>query len=433
MEKKMKICPTCNTEYDDDVNFCKKDGSGLVEKISEEKKCPKCGKTYPQDAVFCMICGVKLISATDKKICSNCGAELSDEALFCVKCGTKVEGEKSGEMPSIDSSALNEELVKAIVTNDENLVKELLSKGADANLNFDGFYSVTEKLKRNGFVIESKNYVERNTGHSVLELAMPHKNCNQNIVEALIDAGSECLPSTVRMAVLTGNVYVVSYLFYNCTDASAFDFADFRVEWLNRIKKHLRKDMFDTLVNFGLDEDLKYQIDDYYEIFGDDDSSGLDWNNSDDDDSDVYLAAGNSEDKIKDIVNKYIKQINKSSTAYITGACQNPEYASVMQNVLKNIAVGESLDDILGFIDTTVFGKGKSGLCFSKTSIYEKGPGYSFAMPYSAITSLSIPKKDLIIGNSENYGRGLFDSSLSATYYDTEILKTCLEEIKDAL
>lgn len=421
----MKTCPICNTEYEDDVNFCKKDGSELVEKVAEEKKCPKCGKTYSQEAAFCMICGVKLISADDKKTCSNCGAELSDGALFCMKCGTKVESEQSDEMASIESSVINEELVKAIINKDENLVKELISKGADANLNFDEFHSVTEKLKWSGFVIESKNYVDGNSGHSVLELAMPHKNCNMNIIEALIDAGAECLPSTVRMAVLTGNSDVVAYLFNYCTDASAFDFSDFRVDWLNRIKKHLRKDMFYTLVNFGLDEDLKYQIDDYYEIFEESDS--------DDDDPTDFFTVESSEDKIKDIVNKYIKQINKSNTAYTTGACQNPEYRSVMQNVLKNIAVGESLDDILGFIDVTLLGKGKSGLVFSKTSIYEKGPVSSFAMPYSAITSLTMEKKDLVIGNSENYGRGLWIGKIDSIYYDTEILKTCLEEIKAAL
>jgi TPR repeat protein len=92
----MKICPTCNKEFPDDVNFCKYDGTPLEEKkVEAGKKCPKCGMTNPASAGFCMACGTKLVAIDEKNVCASCGAELPEGAAFCMKCGAKA-GE-SGE------------------------------------------------------------------------------------------------------------------------------------------------------------------------------------------------------------------------------------------------------------------------------------------------------------------------------------------------
>jgi|GEM_PF-3841071 len=63
----MKTCPTCNKEFPDDVNFCKYDGTKLVEKNAKtesEKKCPKCGTPAVNGAKFCHMCGSPLTAET---------------------------------------------------------------------------------------------------------------------------------------------------------------------------------------------------------------------------------------------------------------------------------------------------------------------------------------------------------------------------------
>ena len=52
----MKTCPKCYEQYEDDVSFCKKCGTALVDSL----KCPNCGASIePQDS-FCGKCGQKL-------------------------------------------------------------------------------------------------------------------------------------------------------------------------------------------------------------------------------------------------------------------------------------------------------------------------------------------------------------------------------------
>nr|MBP3283329.1 SUMF1/EgtB/PvdO family nonheme iron enzyme [Treponema sp.] len=63
----MKICPKCNKEFPDDVNFCKYDGTKLAEKNAKtesEKKCPKCGAPAVNGAKFCNMCGSPLTAET---------------------------------------------------------------------------------------------------------------------------------------------------------------------------------------------------------------------------------------------------------------------------------------------------------------------------------------------------------------------------------
>ena len=66
----MKICPKCNKEFPDDVNFCKYDGTKLAEKNAKtesEKKCPKCGTPAVNGAKFCNMCGSPLTAETKKQ------------------------------------------------------------------------------------------------------------------------------------------------------------------------------------------------------------------------------------------------------------------------------------------------------------------------------------------------------------------------------
>jgi hypothetical protein len=67
----MKICPQCQTEYDDTKNFCRHDGTSLEtpqtsEKTSQtgESTCSQCGKPVQAGEQFCSYCGAKLEGAS---------------------------------------------------------------------------------------------------------------------------------------------------------------------------------------------------------------------------------------------------------------------------------------------------------------------------------------------------------------------------------
>ena len=97
----MKICPKCNCEYEDDVNFCKKDGSRLEVK-AEVIVCPHCGKALEAGSKFCNNCGKPVdgneeeTSVTPKvNKCPECGAENAVEAAFCGSCGCSLVKEKT--------------------------------------------------------------------------------------------------------------------------------------------------------------------------------------------------------------------------------------------------------------------------------------------------------------------------------------------------
>src|SRR2546427_10102632 len=66
----MKICPQCQTEYDDTKNFCRHDGTSLETPQVREKTaptgdltCSQCGKLVQAGEQFCSFCGAKLEGA----------------------------------------------------------------------------------------------------------------------------------------------------------------------------------------------------------------------------------------------------------------------------------------------------------------------------------------------------------------------------------
>lgn len=81
----MKICPKCNKEFPDDVNFCKYDGTKLVEKNAEaesEKKCPKCGAPAVNGAKFCNMCGSPLTAEPKNSSKKEINKSEDVESLF---------------------------------------------------------------------------------------------------------------------------------------------------------------------------------------------------------------------------------------------------------------------------------------------------------------------------------------------------------------
>ena len=151
-------------------------------------------------------------------------------------------------------------------------------------------------------------------------------------------------------------------------------------------------------------------------------------------DEDEYEDDETTEEKIRKIVDKYIYDINKSSTAYNSTKLHNPEYSQVLQNLRSNIAKDASSSEIIGFIDTTLFGKGKSGLVFTTEALYEKSPGFRvWKVPYWQMHSMDFNGKEIKFNGTEDCGNSFLGTGLDVTvnnsYYNLPALKDCLDEI----
>ena len=169
------------------------------------------------------------------------------------------------------------------------------------------------------------------------------------------------------------------------------------------------------------------ESDDYDEEYTEDDEDSAD--DEEYVDEDEYEDDETTEEKIRKIVDKYLPIINKGGTYYRYAAVQNPEYAQVFQNVRSIFAKNTKQVDLLGFIDTTIMGKGKNGLLFTNSAIYFKQAGFKGVyIPYSKISSMSIKGSFLyFLGTA---GNGFFDTDISIIdVINLPALKDCLEEI----
>lgn len=154
---------------------------------------------------------------------------------------------------------------------------------------------------------------------------------------------------------------------------------------------------------------------------------------NDEDYSTEYEDDETTEEKIRKIVDKYIDVISTdTSTWYRSAAVQDSKYSQVFQNVRANIAKDISQSEIIGFIDITVFGKGKNGLLFTTSALYEKSAGAWWKVPYNKMGRMKSNGKQITFEGTEGCGRGLNgigDISINSGFYNIPALKDCLEEI----
>lgn len=151
-------------------------------------------------------------------------------------------------------------------------------------------------------------------------------------------------------------------------------------------------------------------------------------------DEDEYKDEETFEEKIRKIVDKYIKKINKSNTVYVYKWLHDPEYSQVLQNVRSYIVKDVKESEILGYIDTSLFGKGKAGLVFTTYALFLKEGGGSFELPYNIISSLNIKKGSLYFPYTKGYGKGLLNLDevyIDGISFNLPALKDCIEEIKN--
>ena len=187
-------------------------------------------------------------------------------------------------------------------------------------------------------------------------------------------------------------------------------------------------------------EDNSYETDDEvedtYESEDEDYSYSEDDSESDDYeeyvDEDEYEDDETTEEKIRKIVDKYIDTIAKENMWYRSAGCADSKYSQVFQNVRSYIAKDVSQTEILGFIDLTIIGKGKSGLVFSTSALYEKTSGSSFKIPYHRMGRLQSNGKKITFVGTNDCGGGLLkgmDCNVDNIFYNIPALKDCLEEI----
>ncbi|MCQ2588098.1 MAG: zinc ribbon domain-containing protein [Treponema sp.] len=187
-------------------------------------------------------------------------------------------------------------------------------------------------------------------------------------------------------------------------------------------------------------EDNSYETDD--EIVESYDTEDEDYSYSEDDsesddyeeyvDEDEYEDDETTEEKIRKIVDKYIDTIAKGNMWYRFAGCADSKYSQVFQNVRSYIAKDVSQTEILGFIDLTIIGKGKSGLVFSTSALYEKSTGSSFKIPYHRMGRLQSNGKKITFVGTDDCGSGLLkgmDCNVDNISYNIPALKDCLEEI----
>lgn len=187
-------------------------------------------------------------------------------------------------------------------------------------------------------------------------------------------------------------------------------------------------------------EDNSYETDD--EIVESYDTEDEDYSYNEDDsesddyeeyvDEDEYEDDETTEEKIRKIVDKYLLDISKGYTAYKYVWVNNSEYSQVFQNVRSYIAKDASQSEIIGFIDVTVFGKGKNGLLFTTSALYEKSTGAWWKVPYNKMGRMKSNGKQITFEGTEGCGRGLSgigDIIIHNEFYNIPALKDCLEEI----
>lgn len=79
-------------------------------------------------------------------------------------------------------------------------------------------------------------------------------------------------------------------------------------------------------------------------------------------DKNEYQIFETIEEQIRKIVDKYIEIIAKDQCWYRSAGCAESKYSQVFQNICSYIVKDVSPLEIIGFIDCTLIGKGKSGL-----------------------------------------------------------------------
>lgn len=143
-----------------------------------------------------------------------------------------------------------------------------------------------------------------------------------------------------------------------------------------------------------------------------------------------------SDDKIEDIIARYIKKIPKGSSAvpYLVKDFEwdDDKSRKKMKNALSKYALKVREDEVVGFIDTSLFGNGGSGLLFSKQGIAFDYAFEKIFAKYDEIDQVEINKgkKLVLYGRFSERKNDCNNPSIENIYFNLSELKDCLEEIQ---
>lgn len=146
------------------------------------------------------------------------------------------------------------------------------------------------------------------------------------------------------------------------------------------------------------------------------------------------------ENRVEKIIEKYIKRIPTDDALYPTYLVKNFEYnddkkRKKLKKALSKYAHKVREDEVIGFVDTSLFGNGGSGILFSKYGIAFDYAFEKIFARYEEIVYMSIDKgKDLVLyghfaERKENYN----NPSIASTLINTSVLEECLREIRNVI
>lgn len=138
------------------------------------------------------------------------------------------------------------------------------------------------------------------------------------------------------------------------------------------------------------------------------------------------------DDKLKEIVKAHLSSISKGSSVYMKDDVGSDD--TKLRNALSTYAAKVRNEDVIGFIDTSLFSNGKNGLLFAKGGVCYNGglftcPDY---LHYDEIAGMSFNEKHnelKFIGQFEDKNEDDFDF-LNDIYFNLDEVKQCIEEIR---
>ena len=139
--------------------------------------------------------------------------------------------------------------------------------------------------------------------------------------------------------------------------------------------------------------------------------------------------------KVTKIISENIMKIPKSTTAvsYLVKDFDWSDDKSEkrMKNALYKYALKVRKDEVVGFIDTSLFGNGGSGILFSKYGIAFEYIFRKVFVKYEEIDRMEIKngKELFLYGDFEENKEACKKLSIDNIYYNLPALKGCLEEI----
>ena len=145
-----------------------------------------------------------------------------------------------------------------------------------------------------------------------------------------------------------------------------------------------------------------------------------------------------AEDEVAKIVEKYIHKIPKGTLAkpylvkdfmYDSDDSKNMKR---LKNALAKYARKVRKDDVIGFIDISLFDNGNDGILFAKDGLAFDYAFEKIFVKYEEIDNMSIKKgKDLYLHGDFHERKDDFnDPSINSINYNLDSLKECLEEIQ---